>query len=436
MKIKEYFTTLHITKGLALAILLSSFIYLEHYLVLNEYILMLIDTIFALSGLYLLISSNRGVWFFTGFFMGIFWLWWMAISFIYYHLPYLVPLAIIFFGLFWGVVFATLEKIASFFANFIEQKTKIIKYDLTIEIFRALVLLLLPFITPFGFDWFKPQLMFIDSIFGIEYWQFALIVITLGLVANTKRYLLLFLLIFAIDLKHPIVYKPSFLKDISLVTTHEDVRQKWKPQNQLKYTQNVIKAIDKAIKENKKLVILPESVLPYFLNLEQSYLKQMLQRSKKITIVVGSLYFKDKNNFRNSAYLIKDGDYTIANKVVLVPFGEANPLPSFMSKIVNKIFFDGAVDYKADSKYTYLKALGKDYKIAICYEGTNKRTFQDHPKYLIIISNNGWFMPSIEPTLQKLLLKYYVKLYKTTVYHAINGSKSYIITPHPEDTNE
>jgi len=435
MKFKDYFTTLHITKGLAIAICLSSFIYLEHFFHLNRYLLMFIDTILGLFGFYFLITQNRAVWFFSGFFIGIFWLWWLGVSFKYYNMPYLEPVAIFAIGLFWGIVFAILEKIASFFANFIEKKTKVIKYDLTIELFRGLALLILPFIAPFGFDWLKPQLIFIDSIFGVKYWQYALIILTLAVIANTKRYLFLILLIFAIDFKKPFVYPPSYLKDIELVSTNESVKEKWKVQNQIKYTNMVLNKIDKAIKKGKKLIILPESVLPYFLNLSPT-INALKSRSKDATIVVGALYYKSKDNYRNSAFVFKNGNYIVANKVVLVPFGEANPLPNFMSKIVNKIFFDGAVDYKADSNYTYIDALDKKYKIAICYEGTHPKTFEDKPKYLIVISNDGWFVPSIEPTLQKLLLKYYAKLYKTTIYHSINDAKSYIVAPHPEDLDE
>ena len=435
MKFKDYFTTLHITKGLGIAILLSSFIYLEHFFRLNQYILLSINTIFSLLGFYLLIKSNRVIWFYSGFFMGIFWLWWLGVSFKYYNMPYLVPLAILFIAFLWGFIFLFLEKIASFFANLIESKTKIIKYDLTIEYFRALSLIILPFISIFGFDWLKPQLIFIDSIFGVEFWQYLLIIFILALIANSKRYIFLIFLIFAIDFKKPLVYPPSYLKDIELVSTNESVKEKWKVQNQTKYTNMVLNRIDSAIKSGKKLIILPESVLPYCLNISP-IVSKLQERSKDITIVVGSLYFKNVNSFRNSAFIFKNGNYTVANKVVLVPFGEANPLPSFMSKIVNKIFFDGAIDYQADSNYTYFKALNKDFKVAICYEGTNRKTYQDKPKYLIVISNNGWFIPSIEPTLQKLLLKYYSKLYKTTIYHSVNGSKSYIIMPHPKDLDE
>ncbi|MCF6254557.1 MAG: DUF5718 family protein [Thiomicrorhabdus sp.] len=50
-----------------------------------------------------------------------------------------------------------------------------------------------------------------------------------------------------------------------------------------------------------------------------------------------------------------------------------------------------------------------------------------HPKQMIVLSNNGWFTPSIEPTLQKLLLIYYNKKYDTTIYHSVNMSPSFVI---------
>jgi len=118
--------------------------------------------------------------------------------------------------------------------------------------------------------------------------------------------------------------------------------------------------------------------------------------------------------------------------VVLVPFGESNPLPDFLSDWVNKVFYDGAVDYKASKDVIDYKIDEKTYRNAICFEATSeklyaKNTQGERPKNMIAISNNGWFTPSIEPTLQKLLLQYYSKKYGTTIYHAVNMSDSYMI---------
>ena len=53
----------------------------------------------------------------------------------------------------------------------------------------------------------------------------------------------------------------------------------------------------------------------------------------------------------------------------------------------------------------------------------------DEPNFVIAISNNGWFIPSYEPYLQRLIIRYYATLSGASVYHAINGSPSEIITP-------
>jgi apolipoprotein N-acyltransferase len=123
---------------------------------------------------------------------------------------------------------------------------------------------------------------------------------------------------------------------------------------------------------------------------------------------------------------------TIANKVLLVPFGESNPLPDFLSDWINEVFYDGSVDYVASTKIVDYSIDGITYRNAICFEATSEKLYEKdaegkHPKNMIVLSNNGWFTPSIEPTLQKLLLQYYSKKYGTTIYHSVNMSESYVI---------
>ena len=436
MKIKKYFTTINIIEGLIIALFLSAFIYIEHFNLIDGYFLLIINSLNAIIGLYLLIKAKTPVWFFAGFFIGVFWLWWLGVSFYYYNLTYLIPFVILSIGLIYGLIFLLLAYISKLISIKIENYFLGIFWEKSRIILNAFMLILLNFFEPFGFNWLKLELIFVDSIFCIKIYCFIAIIFIIAITILTKRWYLILFLIFLLDFKTPKVLKPNTLKYIELVSTNINVKEKWNPKNQIKYTKLALKKIDKAIAKGKKLVILPESILPYFLNLETPYLNELKKLSFKIKIVIGSLYFKSQGNYRNSAYIIDNGKYKIANKVVLVPFGEVNPLPSFMGKIVNKIFFDGAVDYKADNNFTYINVLNKRFKIAICYEGTHPKTFEDKPKFLIVISNNGWFKPSIEPTLQKILMKYFVRLYKSTIYHSINGSPSYIIIPHPEVKDE
>jgi apolipoprotein N-acyltransferase len=118
----------------------------------------------------------------------------------------------------------------------------------------------------------------------------------------------------------------------------------------------------------------------------------------------------------------------IANKVYLVPFGETtNFLPKFLGKYVNKIFFKDAKDYLVAKKPTYFTIDNQSYKNAICYEATVQEMYQDNPKSMIAISNNGWYYPSIMPIIQKNMIQFLAKKYKVVIYHSTNKSKSEVI---------
>jgi len=217
---------------------------------------------------------------------------------------------------------------------------------------------------------------------------------------------------------------------IRLVATDTTIDDKWNPAKTPEETRKVLDAIDAAIAQKYPIVVLPESVLPFFLNRRPDLMGKLIRRSRRISIIIGALYY-DAGIHRNATYLFQNGRYTVANKVLLVPFGEANPLPEWAGKWVNKIFFDGSVDYIASADPTDWEINGTSYRNAICYEATSERLYEGHPKNMIVISNNGWFVPSIEPVFQRLLLEYYVRKYGTTIYHATNMSPSYILKATP-----
>jgi len=61
------------------------------------------------------------------------------------------------------------------------------------------------------------------------------------------------------------------------------------------------------------------------------------------------------------------------------------------------------------------------FRNAICYEATTNKIFNNlDTKYMIAISNNAWFSPSIQPTLQKLLFKYYENKYNVKIFSVTN----------------
>ncbi|MEA3418380.1 MAG: apolipoprotein N-acyltransferase [Campylobacterota bacterium] len=412
-KIRKYFTTFQLTRGFFAALLSSAFLYLSWLGISHP----LINTIFAILSLYLLLPEERKVWMISGFLIGIFWFWWISMSFRLYGFPWAMPIGI--FAV--ASVYALLFWSAAYVAEKFEQH-----WQLPSLWTKALFLLGVSYIHPFGFDWFKPELMLTESYLGIQKWHFALILLSLALTLQKKKLFYLFLLLFAYQPTFVTDIKQVILQDIELVTTHVPIHDKWDPKQLPAQASYVIRKIDDAIKKEKKLIIFPESVLPIFLNREQELLQDLRKKSTAITIVIGALKW-DENVPRNSTYIFQQGKMKIADKVILVPFGESNPLPYWMGRWVNQIFYDGAVDYKASSKITDYDVDGKIYRNAICYEACSETLYEGNPEQMIVLSNNGWFVPSIEPTQQRLLLQYYSRKYGTIIYHSINMSPSYVI---------
>ena len=70
---------------------------------------------------------------------------------------------------------------------------------------------------------------------------------------------------------------------------------------------------------------------------------------------------------------------------------------------------------------------GTKFRNAICYEATCQEIYEGDVQFVIATSNNAWFAPSIEPTLQNLLMRFYARKNGVTIYHAANYKGSGII---------
>jgi apolipoprotein N-acyltransferase len=413
-KIRQYFSTFELTRALLIALLSSAFIYLNYWGFSHP----LLNTILGVTTLYLLLQEEKKVWFLSGAFIGFFWFWWIALSLQHYGMVWAVPMVIIIIMLTYGTLFWLLAWISEKITSFVPISDTLLPL-----ILKAIGLLVLSYIHPFSFDWLKPELMFVESYLGIEKWQFSIILgaIVLSIWKQQLWYLLLIIFAYTATLSTPIKSE----EDIRLITTHITVQDKWNETLHPEQFKHIFKQIDQAIEDQKSLIILPESVFPIFLN-RSKLLDKLQEKAKYISIVTGGLYWDGKTP-RNSTYIFTDNKISVANKVLLVPFGESNPLPDFLSNWVNKIFYDGAVDYVASPNVVDYKIDGEIYRNAICFEATSERLYEGEPKNMIVLSNNGWFTPSIEPTLQKLLLQYYNRKYGTTIYHSVNMSESYVV---------
>ena len=415
-KIGKYFTTYSITAGFFIALLGSTYLYMAWFDLSSK----ILETISALLFFWFLLQAERKIWFWSGFFIALLWFWWIMVSFKHYQMLWAIPVGLLFVSLVYGGIFWLIALLDEKISRHTAALTNA-------PYIKALGLLGLSYLHPLSFDWFKPELLFVHTYIGVQKWQLAMVLIAIVVSQYRKNILFLLLILFAYSPSYTTVSYQETNSSITLANTMTTVEDKWNPKLIASHITEVFEIIDRAISKQKQMVVLPESVFPFFLNNEPKVLAALLQRSKQITIIIGALYLDEKRIHRNATYIIKNATYTLANKVLLVPFGESNPLPEWAGRWVNKVFFDGAVDYLASAKPTDFDVNGTVYRNAICYEACSETLYKGEPEQMIVTSNNGWFIPSIEPTLQRLLLEFYNRKYGTTIYHSVNMSPSYTI---------
>jgi len=391
--------------GLFTALCFSAFIYLAEFNITIKFL----NTLLGLGALGLLLYIPKQSIPVAGFWIGIFWFYWIGYSFEYQGVGYMTPIVTLGFGIIYLLFFLPL---------YFTQKPYI----------RALLLFGLSFIEPFDWNWLQIELLFVDSYIGVYKYQlfFLLAALSLPSLIQRREYksLPFLLLLVAVNYGYP-EQKDAPLK-IKLVATDIPQSEKWKRENLTATLDLIFREIKKAEGEGYDLVVLPESVFPMYLNLHPAILNSLKRASKSISIVTGSL-LREGNSSYNASYLFENGNYQIAKKLVLVPFGEYIPLPKFAQDFINNTFFKGESDFVTATTPTDFVIKGIRFRNAICYEATCQEIYEGDVTYLIAISNNAWFSPSIEPTLQHLLLKYYARKNGVTIYHAANSAGSGII---------
>ena len=344
----------------------------------------------------------------AGFLIGLLWFYWIGYSFEYQGVGYMTPIITVGFGFIYMLFFGVLA---------LSEKVYI----------RAILLFGLSFFEPFDWNWLQIELIFVESYIGILKYQLALVLFALTLpsfINKPYKFAPLILIFFAFNFQTPI-QENSKLK-IKLIPT--DIKQdvKWLPKTLIPTIKMVYNEINLAIKQKYEVIIFPESVLPIYLNKNKKIINYLLLASKNIAIVIGSLSSEEGKHY-NVTYLFYNGTYSVAKKLVLVPFGEYIPLPKFAQKFINDTFFSGASDFVTASEPTDFIIKGEKFRNAICYEATCQEIYEGDVKFLIASSNNAWFVPSIEPTIQNLLLRYYARKNGVTIYHSANYKGTGII---------
>ncbi|RDU71562.1 hypothetical protein CQA66_06275 [Helicobacter aurati] len=135
-----------------------------------------------------------------------------------------------------------------------------------------------------------------------------------------------------------------------------------------------------------------------------------------------------QEGFYNSYYIFTQGVAAVADKVVLVPFGETLPFQQYLAGLLER--FNITFGFNTGEKPLSLTWDNHTITIANCYEATLPLPYQTGAKHILVGSNNAWFSPSIQHFMQQMIIKYYARHYQSFVYHATNITPETIITPN------
>jgi apolipoprotein N-acyltransferase len=151
-------------------------------------------------------------------------------------------------------------------------------------------------------------------------------------------------------------------------------------------------------KPKPKLILWPESALPYSSSVLENNLKMINWLGEDQVLITGITRANYKNNKLSNIFnsaLITDKTFKnkkYYDKIKLVPFGEFNPL----KRILNfKKFTDGSIDF-SNGTGTNIYELPKsmyNVGILICYEiiFPSKAISGSRPDFLVNITNDAWY---------------------------------------------
>ncbi|TYC51896.1 apolipoprotein N-acyltransferase [Rhodobacterales bacterium] len=194
--------------------------------------------------------------------------------------------------------------------------------------------------------------------------------------------------------------------DIRIVQPSIDQQDKWRPELKDEIFQTYLDMTEvplggSARVGNDRLVVWPESAVPFLLTLEPGALFRIGQAlGENAELVTGANRGEagaNGPNYFNSVYMVEnDGTVSaIYDKVRLVPFGEYLPLQSLLEQTGLSSLagpFQGFTPgYRKKALTT---AGGIKFQPLVCYEAIfpgSTLTGKDRPSFLLNVSNDAWF---------------------------------------------
>jgi len=202
------------------------------------------------------------------------------------------------------------------------------------------------------------------------------------------------------------VTEASVTMNVGLIQGNIDQGIKWNKAFREKAITTHQQLSMKALHENTRLIIWPESSTPFYFQSEQDYQHRIFEiiYDSDTYLLLGSPAYTLRDgkwgNF-NSAFLLSPSKKIIGryDKIHLVPYGEYVPLKRFFPFIHKMV--EGIGNFYPGQKTSLLTMPEASFGVLICYEiifpDLTRRFIKKGAKFLVNITNDAWFGKTSAP---------------------------------------
>ena len=322
--------------------------------------------------------------------------------------------AVLYLSLFWGVAGAIFGKF-----NRVRNSYLLLPFLIvTLEWARSF--------GPLGFTWGNLALTQAEHLIILQLIEFAgtysisFIIIVSNLIIyramidksfsriNIKLFtlFLMVILIFGYFRMNNIVSTKSI--DVVIIQPNIDPNKKWDYALR-KQTMAVMDSLyEDAINLDPDLIIFPETALPSYLRIENNVRKQLQLKvnQSNIPIIIGTVdrYIDSlgaKSYYNSAMFLKPHKDYSMYNKIHLVPFAEYDLVPTFLSPLKDLNLNVNRGVFKKGKEYVNFELNNLSFADLICYESSfpryARKFVRNGADFLLIQANDGWLGKSAGP---------------------------------------
>ena len=281
----------------------------------------------------------------------------------------------------------------------------------------------------------------IFGIYGISFWVLLINVFLYKSIfenSSNNKYLLLSCFIFPFVTGYFIIQKlDEKIVDgyqVSIIQPNVNLIDK----RDLNYSgvlfKSLIESSKKCIDEGTKLVIWPESAMPYQ-NIQNEhlldYITENLFKDNDSYLLTGNVIYDDDKIYNSAVLINSEGIVKFYNKQQLVPMGEYVPLSDKLEFLSNINL--GQANFSVGLDDVVFESTGHNFASMICFESTFPHINRNHAikgaDTFIYLVNDGWYTTLPEPRQHAKQSIFRAIENRNTVIRCANTGLSSVIDP-------